>query len=261
MKRIYFLTLITFFNFFPVGYSQNTILAIVGEKISVSPKRSPTPLQMDTFIIDGKERIDTVLLLKLFDPVDIAVYKVSKLIIGDFKEDTISFVFHNRNHIASSNNVLLLLDKPNTLKHYILKKQPVEVYKTDDNRWASPYIAEISKHSQIKPQKIRFDPELVFDVSIYDDEYIKKHYPAPYYKIKKNKVFAVQGIYAEELAALACPNKLSENGNQGLGQKMKICPEFNSATESGTEVELFNNAKPWRDDLSESDTPKGLLPP
>jgi hypothetical protein len=37
---------------------------------------------------------------------------------------------------------------------------------------------------------------------MYDDEYIKKHYPSPYYKIKKDKAIAVQGVYAEELSSL-----------------------------------------------------------
>jgi hypothetical protein len=36
---------------------------------------------------------------------------------------------------------------------------------------------------------------------------------------------------------------------------------YDSATESGTEVEQFNNTKSRQDDLSESDTPKRLVPP
>jgi O-antigen ligase len=36
---------------------------------------------------------------------------------------------------------------------------------------------------------------------------------------------------------------------------------YDSATESGTEVEQFNTTKPRHDDLSESNTPKGLVPP
>jgi hypothetical protein len=43
--------------------------------------------------------------------------------------------------------------------------------------------------------------------------------------------------------------------------KVKTYQEFNSATESGTEVEQFNNTKSRQDDLSESNTPKGLVPP
>jgi hypothetical protein len=202
----YLITLMTFFVFFVNGYGQDTILMIVGKKISATTDRPPIPLKIDTLFnipIDGKI-IDTVLILELVDPINIAVYKVLKVIDGDFREDTIKFVYHNKSHIVSLNNVLLLLHKSHSSK-YILKRQPVEIYKTKDNQWASPvgtYIAEIGKYPQPKPQKMRFDPKLVFDVGIYDKEYIKEHYPLPYYKIKKNKAFAVQGIYVEDLAIL-----------------------------------------------------------
>jgi hypothetical protein len=182
-----------------LGYSQDTMLAIIGKKVSVSTPPSSMPLIIDTLIntgfIDRGKKIDTILIIKIIDNINKATYKVSKLIKGNFEKDTVTFIFHDRNHVSSSNDVLLLLDKNNT--HYVLKKQPIEVYNDKDNRWVFLYTAETNKYYQ-KFQKVKFKPELVFDVSMYNDEYIKKHYPSPYYKISKNKAFAVQGAYVEE---------------------------------------------------------------
>jgi hypothetical protein len=40
-----------------------------------------------------------------------------------------------------------------------------------------------------------FEKELSFDIGTYSDEYIKKHYPSPYFEIKENRAIAVYGHY------------------------------------------------------------------
>jgi hypothetical protein len=205
MKK-YLIILITFQLFTSIVYSQDSTLVIVGQKVSVSDiVYNPIVDTLTNFdkIIDTytKKEVDTIIILRIDDRADNsvnkAIYKVLEVVRGEFKKDVINFTYIDRRHISSSNEILLVFHKWG--QNYFLKQQPVEVYKTKDNRWACPYIAEIDKYPQIKLQKLRFKPKLVFDVSMYDDEYIKKHYPSPYYKIKKNKAFAVQGIYAEEL--------------------------------------------------------------
>jgi O-antigen ligase len=53
-------------------------------------------------------------------------------------------------------------------------------------------------------------------------------------------------------------NAIRNKMNMLIGEQETL---YDSATESGTEVEQFNSTKPGQDDLSESDTPKGLVPP
>jgi hypothetical protein len=208
MKR-YLMTFMAFLVFIPVGYSQDTVLTIVGKKVSAStdmPVQQPT-LMVDTltgvgFIDHTGKKVDTMFMVKIIDPIDSATYKVLEVIRGDFKRDTIHFIFYDKHHVASSNHVLLSLDKGDL--GYVLTREPIGVYRTTDKRWASPYITEMGKGARMPLQKIGFKPELVFDVGVYDDAYIKKHYPSPYYKIRKGKAIAVQGIYAEELRSLRC---------------------------------------------------------
>jgi hypothetical protein len=200
MKK-YLMTVTVFFIFTLVGYSQDTMLAIVGKKVSVSKHPVTAPMKIDTLVNTVTDRgkiIDTILILHMIEHITKASYKVSELICGDLKKDTVTFVFHYTDHVSSSNDMLLFLSKND--EDYILKRKPVEVYKTVNNRWACLYTTEMDKYSQIKFQKLRFKPELAFDISMYNDEYIKKHYPSPYYKIKKYKAVAVQGIYADEFS-------------------------------------------------------------
>jgi hypothetical protein len=204
----YLILIITFHIFTSIVYSQNTTLTIVGKKISVSETIYPVSSLIDTVTNFGefidpytKEKVDTILIVKIIDPVQRAIYTVSEVVIGEFKKDTINFIYHDRKHIFSSKNVLLFFRKAG--QEYILKQQAVEVYKTRDNHWACLYSTEmINKYPQIKFQKMKFKPKLFFDVSMYDDEYVKKHYPSPYYKVKKQKAYAIQGVYAEKLSAL-----------------------------------------------------------
>jgi hypothetical protein len=185
------------------------MLTVVGKRISVSAGTVyPASSLVDTVtnfggFIDSytKKQVDTVLIVKIIDPVKRAAYKISEVIKGEFEKDTVNFIYRDRNHVSSSKDVLLFLDKTGN-SNYVLKQPPVEVYGTKDNRWASPYIVEMDKYSRINFRKVKFKPVPVFDVGGYGDEYVKKHYPSPHYRIKKGKAFAVQGIYAEELSTL-----------------------------------------------------------
>jgi hypothetical protein len=206
MMGKYLITFMTFFIFTLAGYSQSTILTIVGKKVSVSRGTPVTVPFADTVTNLGftnpftGEKVDTAVVVKFIDPRYTAVYKITELISGDFDKDTICFAIRNGNLLDSSNDVLLIFGKGKT--GHFLKRPPIEVYPTKDNCWASPYITEMEPYPQLKPRKTGFKPELVFDVGMYDDEYVKKHYPSPYYKIKKDKAIAVQGVYAEELSNL-----------------------------------------------------------
>jgi hypothetical protein len=90
-----------------------------------------------------------------------------------------------------------------------------DVYKTKDNRWASPYAwlaYYLCKFREdcvlpVKPQKILFEKEVSFDLSVYSDmEYIKRRYPSPYFDIKDNRAIAVYGHYLEDLLKLSEEN-------------------------------------------------------
>jgi hypothetical protein len=257
MKR-YLMTFMAFLVFIPVGYSQDTILTIIGEKVSAStdmPVQQPT-LMVDTlvdvgFIDHTGKKVDTMFMVKIIDPIDSATYKVLEVIRGDLKKDTIHFIFHDKHHVASSNHVLLFLEKGDL--GYILTRQPIEVYMTKDKRWASPYITEMEKYPRMPFQKTGFNPELVFDISMYDDEYIKKHYPSPYYKIKKDKAIAVQGIYAKELLTwVHSKHSVTMVLIEGISM---------SVLENRPSIEPFKQVRLRQENLSGDQTPEELLPP
>jgi hypothetical protein len=89
MMRKYLMTFKTFFIFISVGYSQSTILTVVGKKVSVSIAKPVTTSPVDTVTFYTGEKVDTVITVKFIDPVDRATYKVMELISGDFKKDTL----------------------------------------------------------------------------------------------------------------------------------------------------------------------------
>jgi hypothetical protein len=138
----------------------------------------------------------------------IVTYKVVKLLCGNPEKDTISCYtadeWHTPPKLTNYEHALVFLYKYKwdwrvhySCMHYF------DVYKTKDNRWASPYAwyeyAFKENVPPVKPQKILFEKELSFDLNGCSDDEIKKCYPSPYYEIKDNRAITVYGHYLDDL--------------------------------------------------------------
>jgi hypothetical protein len=180
------------FSFIIFGYSQKKqLLVFVGEKIEFMK--------------------DTVVDTENIGPDDyIVVYKIVKLLSGKPEKDTVSCYtadeWETPPELTKYANALVFLAQL-TDGYYCLYY--FDVYRTKDNRWASPsyYCKEgyeyLYKERMDKPQRVPFENELSFDISKYSDEYIKKHYPSPYFEIRENRAIAVYGHYLDDLLKYA----------------------------------------------------------
>lgn len=81
-------------------------------------------------------------------------------------------------------------------KYHLWNGNFIDIYKTADGRWASPYSIY---NKSLTPEPMAFQQTVVFSVKGEDRDYINKHYPSPYYKIEGNKAIAVYGYYLPEL--------------------------------------------------------------
>ncbi|MDD4921009.1 MAG: hypothetical protein PHS30_00875 [Bacteroidales bacterium] len=204
-----YLMLLYFFCFANIFLSAQNIsedlLVFVGKKIAITKQGSPS-VSVDTFIT----KKDTVFILKIKFQKYKATYKIEKIYCGDYSSDTISFFTYSDEPIipilSKYENIMLFLYKENDV-YYHKKKLFFDVYQTKKGEWASDYSYEDynrpdSKTFTVKPEKIKFKNKLSYVISNYKEEYIKKHFPSPYYIIKKNKAIAVYGNYAPELVNL-----------------------------------------------------------
>jgi hypothetical protein len=191
--RKYLLVLTLLLNFVIFGYSQKKqLLIFVGEKIEFMK--------------------DTVVDTENIGPEDyIVFYKIVKLLSGNPEKDTISCYtadeWHTPPELTTYENALVFLYKfewPGEDHYRCL--HDFDVYKTKDNQWASHYAwieyYNNRRNIDVKPQKILFEKELSFDLSVCRDDEIKRWYPAPYYEIKDNRAIAVYGHYLDDLLEL-----------------------------------------------------------
>lgn len=148
-----------------------------------------------------------------FDNAFLAKYKVLDKIYGDYLKDTIEFEVydHHGDPAFAEYRFVLLFVSFDKGKFYHEKYQYFALYKTKDDKWASPYSAydyqhEYNRNTPIKPVKIEFAEPVYYDVVETDKKFIRKWYPAPYFQVEKNKAKAVYGNYIPELF------KLKRNG-------------------------------------------------
>jgi hypothetical protein len=178
MKR-YLFVLAILFNFATAGYShESKLLVFVGKKIEVS---------IDTYgnFSLSKDAIGA--------PFFFATYQVLQVVRGNFEKDTISFYISDDTKTKYENSLFFLHQVVDG--YYCL--DCVDVYRTEDNRWAGLYDQEyrggINEAVRVHPVKISFEKELSFDLSANSDEYIEEHYPSAYYCVEKNRAVALYG--------------------------------------------------------------------
>jgi len=151
-----------------------------------------------------------------FDSKFDAEYQVVENIYGKLPNDIVKFVVFDHNgrpEFGKFETVLLFISKYcGELFHQ--KYQFYALYKTEDNRLASPYntfdYSRLDSTSTIKPEIIKFKEQVEIDVKNTSQEYIEKWYPAPFYKIENGKAIAVYGNYVPELLELKKQTVLKE---------------------------------------------------
>lgn len=146
-----------------------------------------------------------------------AKYEVLENVYGNYKNKIIEFVGYEHGPMSKSfydyKYVLLYVaDYCGTLTH--IKYQYDPLYKTTDNKWASPYnyynYRSLSENSSIKPQKIKFKKKLKFKIPDVHDK--KEIYPDLYFEIKDDVATASHGNYPAELFELKKLTTLKEFG-------------------------------------------------
>jgi len=199
MKKATLLCLFLFcVNF---AFAQDTLYVFVGEKIDLVNK----PYKDRDTLEDGRIVIP-------MDAGFIATYKVIQNVYGDYPKDTIIFDAYDHYGIppfSKHQNVLLFVSVKNG-RFYHQKYQYFAVYKTIDNRWASPYSIQDYTYNKernidiknIKPHRIELQQEVYYNTTHFKNGKIR--YPKRKFdyrcRLKKSKV--IYGNYLDELFEL-----------------------------------------------------------
>lgn len=143
-----------------------------------------------------------------FDSKYSGKYKVIENIYGDYANDTIEFIIfdHNGRPALDDFDTILIYLSEACNAFYHVKYQFANVYITDNGRWAtpySPYHYQNVTSSSIKPEIIKFVDEISFSLDGLNEDFVKKSYPAPYYKIRDNQAIAIYGNYIEDIFEMA----------------------------------------------------------
>jgi hypothetical protein len=133
-----------------------------------------------------------------------AEYKIVENVFGNFENDTIKFSAYDhygKPAFGEFKYVLLYVGKYcDKLIH--IKYQFAEVYRTKNNRWATPYQSDDYKRIKDKetfiPEIIDFAEPVKYDIKGNSQESIERRFPKPYYEIKNDKAIAVYGNYVED---------------------------------------------------------------
>ncbi|MEP6749772.1 MAG: hypothetical protein ABJB86_18685 [Bacteroidota bacterium] len=154
----------------------------------------------------------------LGDDILTAKYKVIQNVFGNYKKDTIKFElsFHcGAGLFLKFKNVLLFVSNYNG-RLYLEKYQYYDVYKTIDDKWASP--GDPSKFDDnhtgsFKPHHIEFIDTVSYDIRQLDNGCLmKKPFPEPYFKLEGNKAIALMGAYIDELFIIKKEGVLKKRG-------------------------------------------------
>lgn len=133
-----------------------------------------------------------------------AEYKILENVYGNYENEIIKFSTYDhygKPAFGEFRNVLLYVRKYcDKLIH--IKYQFADVYKTKNNRWATPYQSDdynrIKDKDKFVPEVINFAEPVEYDIKGASQEYIERRFPKPYYEIKDDKAVAVYGNYIEE---------------------------------------------------------------
>lgn len=165
----------------------NNLYVFVGEKISVEEFDSRT--KENEFPMDRAFR---------------AKYKVLKNVYGDYQNDIIEFDSYDHYGFPpfAKHKAVLLFVSEYEGKLYHEKYQYFDVNKTEDGRWAScgdPYRFDEYHRKSIKTDRLEFNEPLFFDLTEFEDKYIKAIFKEPYFKVSGSKAECLTGAYIEDL--------------------------------------------------------------
>lgn len=140
---------------------------------------------------------------------------------GKYKKDTIVFKVYDHYgypEFADYKTVMLFVSEENG-NYYHEKYQFFDVYRTTNDKWASPYSIYDYKHSEnedthIKPVKLNFVEEVSYATTgIYlNGDTWTRDYPKPHYKTIGKKAIAIYGNYVPELFKLKRNGVLTARG-------------------------------------------------
>lgn len=134
-----------------------------------------------------------------------ATYKVLDNVYGKFPQDIISFFafdHYGTPKFSKYENVMLFVGEYCD-KFYHTKYQYFDVYKTKNGKWATPgdpyKYNRYVKEKIVKARKIKFNDDVVYDISNLTQKQVDKEYPKEYYKIIENKAIPIKGTYVSDL--------------------------------------------------------------
>lgn len=177
----------------------NTLFAFVGKKIAVTPKPSPDDS---------------------FDAVFEARYQVLQKVYGDYQGDTITFAVYDHYGTPAFeryDHALLFVSKGSN-GWYHEKYQYFDVYLTADGNWASPYkeraYADTNQRGAVKPVPIVFPSQATYllNEKTWEEGEVEYWFPAPYYRIEKDKAIPLYGNYVHDLFRLKKETVLTARG-------------------------------------------------
>lgn len=178
---------------------KDSLYVFVGEKIKIEE----IPYKIDT-LPDGRVEI----------PMDAGFnceYRIIENIHGNYPSDTIKFRAYDHYGIPGFSKyeyVILFISLESDGELYHEKYQYFNLYKAKNGKWASPYSAYDYNHSYLKdetdirPERIKFDSSVSYDISKMKDSDIKYWFPNKYYSIKNGKAYPKYGNYIPELFEL-----------------------------------------------------------
>jgi hypothetical protein len=158
---------------------------------------------------------DTLLIIVPGKQQYLATYKVIRIFSEHQRIDTIEFISETP-ELGKYEHALLFLRKNKDGYFNQKSNQFIDIYLTKNNRWASYYVYEDYSHpnnvyTSLRPEKIDFVKELVFDLTCIPQSTINKQYPPMYYKVNDNKAMAIFGNYVEDLILIKMNGTLSSN--------------------------------------------------
>lgn len=176
------------------------IFIFIGKKINVSPVNQPDCYTIET---DPRTQTNFEILNTSMDSKFKSKYKITKKISKNINFEIIDFVSYDhasRVRYDEFENVLLFVGKYcNELIHKKYQYEPV--YKMKNGKWASPVCWEFDtskRKSNKEPHKVDMaEPITVPQIQSYQK--LEDVYRAPYYEIKKGKVYMLYGYYPEDL--------------------------------------------------------------
>ena len=211
------ITLFLTFNYTLGQSRKDSLIVFVGEIIEV--KYSPEEKKeepVDTVIRNGKKVAMKTVTISM-DIRYVAKYRVLQMIYGTYREDTIEFIVYD--HYGqpgfSKYKTVLLFVSNHEGQLYHEKYQYFDVYKTADNRWASPgdpYKFDDHHRKDLKPQEIKFKEKVFYDLKHYDKDRVKEIFSTEYFDIVKNKAYPLKGTYVEDLFTVKKEGVLKARG-------------------------------------------------